>query len=80
VAIKNKNQIVLSILQKFFDTHTIFAKVFIAIWQPTETQNQMLLSIFRGTDSHTIYSDGASYSASFDKIKTENFDYSMEIK
>jgi hypothetical protein len=32
VAIANKNQIVLSILQKFF------AKVFIAIWQPIETQ------------------------------------------
>jgi hypothetical protein len=38
VAIANKNQIVLSILQKFFDTRTIFAKVFIAIWQPIETQ------------------------------------------
>jgi hypothetical protein len=28
-------------------------------------KNQMLLSISRGTDSHTIYSDGASYSASW---------------
>jgi hypothetical protein len=39
-----------------------------------------MLSFSRGTKGHTINSDGAFYSASFDKIEEKDFDYSMQIK
>jgi hypothetical protein len=39
-----------------------------------------MLSFSQETNSHSINIDGDFYSASFEKIKREEFDYLMEIK